>query len=68
MVTNFCDSELPDSQNDVQQPQSSQTVNNMFTDMMLVYGTNRNQNEVVVQTSTTTSKNDVRNDDTSIYV
>lgn len=64
MVTYFCDSKLPDSQNDVQQPQSSQTVNNIYSDMMLVSGTNRNQNEVVVTTSTT--MNDVRNDD--IYV
>lgn len=55
---------LPDSQNDVQQPQSSPTVNNIYSDMMLVSGTNRNQNEVVVTTSTT--MNDVRNDD--IYV
>lgn len=64
MVTNFCDSKLPDSQNDVQQPQSSPTVNNIYSDMMLVSGTNQNQNEVVVTTSTT--MNDVRNDD--IYV
>eukprot|EP00105_Crassostrea_gigas_P036749 XP_019920897.1 PREDICTED: uncharacterized protein LOC105323930 [Crassostrea gigas] len=55
---------LPDSQNDVQQPQSSPTVNNIYSDMMLVSGTNQNQNEVVVTTSTT--MNDVRNDD--IYV
>lgn len=61
MVTNFCDSKLPDSQNDVQQPQSSPTVNNIYSDMMLVSGTNQNQNEVVVTTSTT--MNDVRNDD-----
>lgn len=64
MVNNFCDSKLPDSQNDVQQPQSSPTVNNIYSDMMLVSGTNQNQNEVVVTTSTT--MNDVRNDD--IYV
>lgn len=62
MVTYFCDSKLPDSQNDAQQPESSQTVNKMYSDMMLVSGTNRDQNEVVVTTTT----NDVRNDD--IYV
>lgn len=63
-VYSFCDSKLPDSQNDVQQPQSSPTVNNIYSDMILVSGTNQNQNEVVVTTSTT--MNDVRNDD--IYV
>lgn len=65
-ITNFRDSKLRDSQNDVQQPQSSQTVNNANTDMMLVSGTNRNQNDVVFTTSSTNTTNDIRNDD--IYV
>lgn len=65
-ITNFCDSKLRNSQNDVQQPHSSQTVNNAYTDMMLVSGTNRNQNDVVFTTSSTNTTNDIRNDD--IYV
>lgn len=65
-ITNFRDSKLRDSQNDVQQPQSSQTVNNANTDMMLVSGTNRNQNDVVFTTSSTNTTHDIRNDD--IYV
>ncbi|XP_052721567.1 uncharacterized protein LOC128192707 [Crassostrea angulata] len=59
--------ELPaSSQNDARQQQTSQTVINTYNDMVLVSGTNRNQNDVVFTTLTTTTTNDVRNDD--IYV
>lgn len=59
MVIYVRDRKLLDSQNDVQQPQSSQTVNNTYTDMMLVPGTSMTQNDVVFTTTT----NGVRNDD-----
>ncbi|XP_052710757.1 uncharacterized protein LOC128185088 [Crassostrea angulata] len=49
---------LPDSENEVQQPHSSETVNNLYTDMMHAPGTNRTQNDVVLTTTT----NGVRND------
>lgn len=55
-------SKLPDSQIDLHQLQSSQLVNNTYTDMMLVSGTDRNENHVPLTTTT----NNVRNDD--IYV
>lgn len=62
MVFNFCDSKQRDSQIDLHQLQSSQTVSNTYTDVMLVSEANQTQNDVIF-TSTT---NDVQNDD--IYV
>lgn len=55
MVVDFFDSKLRDSQIDLHQLQPSQLVNNTYTDMMHVSGTNRNENDVLHTTTTTTN-------------
>lgn len=55
----FFNSKHRDSQIDLNQQQTSQTINNTYADMTLIPGTNRNQHDVMLTTATNIVRNDM---------